>query len=77
MKANAVYENGMLRLKDKIDVPEHQELILLIFPFNFLEENKKIRPEIARKLLRGSGKNEKLNERLLKYRAEDLKNNGR
>lgn len=43
--------------------------VLIIFP-NQVEE---ILPAEARRLLRGSGRGEKLTERLLKSRADDIK----
>jgi len=42
--------------------------VLVIFP----NDAEKIIPEEARRLLRGSGKGEKLTERLLKSRADDI-----
>jgi len=42
--------------------------VLVIFP----DEVKKISSQDARKLLRGSGKGEKLVEKLLKLREEDI-----
>ena len=51
-----------IRTKNKTEV-------LIIFP-NLAEE---ILPGEARRLLRGSGRGEKLTERLLKSRANDIK----
>jgi len=47
---------------------EKKTEVLVIFP----DEVKKIPPQDARKLLRGSGKGEKLVEKLLKSREEDI-----
>jgi hypothetical protein len=46
--------------------------VLVIFP----NKSEEMGPEEARKLLRGSGKGERLTERLLKYRADDIKKDG-
>ncbi len=42
--------------------------VLVIFP----DEPNNMEPSEARKLLRGAGKGEKLNQELLKHRAADL-----
>ena len=47
--------------------------VLVIFP----NDSKIFAPEEARKLLRGSGKGERLTEKLLKSRIEDVKLEGR
>ena len=43
--------------------------VLVIFP----NQEEKIDPKEARRLLRGSGKGEKLTEKLLKSRADDFR----
>ena len=55
-----------IKIKKKTDV-------LVIFP----NEEEKIESAEARKLLRGSGKGEKLTEKLLKYRKDDTRNESR
>jgi hypothetical protein len=55
-----------IKIKRKTDV-------LVIFP----NEEEKIQSAEARKLLRGSGKGEKLTEKLLKYRTDDTRNESR
>jgi hypothetical protein len=47
--------------------------VLVVFP----DDAAKIIPGKARLLLRGSGKGEKLNKKLLKSRAEDLRLEGK
>lgn len=47
--------------------------VLVVFP----NDAEKYPPEEARRLLRGSGKGERLTERLLKSRTEDVKLEGR
>ena len=32
MKVNAVYEKGVFRPSDKVDIPEHQKLVLHYWP---------------------------------------------
>jgi hypothetical protein len=55
-----------IKIKRKTEVP-------VIFP----NEVEKIESAEARKLLRGSGKGEKLTEKLLKYRTDDTRNESR
>jgi len=68
----AIYDGYDIRAIEPIKVKRKTE-VLVIFP----NEVEKSGPSEARKLLRGSGKGEKLTERLLKYRADDTGNESR
>ena len=63
----AIYDGQHIKPIDPIRTNKETE-VLVIFPDNL--EN--ISPENARELLRGAGKGEKLTEKLLKSRMEDL-----
>ena len=68
----AIYDGYDIRAIEPIKVKRQTE-VLVIFP----NEDKEPRAAEARKLLRGSGKGEKLTEKLLKYRADDAANESR
>jgi hypothetical protein len=61
------FDGMVIKLKEPVLTQEKTE-VLILFPDNM----NKIEPQKARKLLRGSGKGEKLNEILLKERREEL-----
>lgn len=63
----ALFDGKEIKPIEPIKVKKRTE-VLVIFP----DEVKKILPQDARRLLRGSGKGEKLVERLLKSREEDI-----
>ena len=64
----AVFDGNEIKPTEPIKTKKRTE-VLVIFP----DEYERKSSEDARKLLRGSGKGEKLTERLLKSRAEDIK----
>jgi hypothetical protein len=64
----AIYDGREIRTVEPIRTKKQSE-VLVIFP----DEVEKIESAEARKLLRGSGKGEKLNEKLLKYRADEVR----
>jgi len=64
----AVFDGNGIKPIEPIKTKKRTE-VLVIFPDN--SERKS--PEEARRLLRGSGRGERLTERLLKSRAEDIK----
>lgn len=64
----AIFDGKEIKPLEPIKTKKKTE-VLVIFP----NEYEKISPEEARRLLRGSGKGERLTERLLKLRAEDIK----
>jgi len=64
----AVFDGNEIKPLEPIKTKKKTE-VLVIFPDNFEKKS----PEEARRLLRGSGRGERLTERLLKSRAEDIK----
>ena len=64
----AIFNGHEIKAIEPIKTKKKTE-VLVIFP----EDEKKIAPEEARRLLRGAGKEEKLAEKLLKSRAEDIR----
>jgi hypothetical protein len=64
----AVFDGQNIKPIEPIKTIEKTE-VLVIFP----NSENEIKPAEARRLLRGSGKGEKLTERLLKSREEDTK----
>jgi len=68
----AIFDGHDIKPIEPIKIKKKAE-VLVIFP----DEIEKIGSAEARKLLRGSGKGEKLTERLLKYRADDTRNESR
>lgn len=68
----AIYDGHDIIAVEPIKIKKKTE-VLVIFP----TEVEKIESAEARKLLRGSGKGEKLTEKLLKYRADDNRNESR
>lgn len=67
----AVYDGHDIRAIEPIKTKKKTE-VLVIFP----NKTEEITAENARKLLRGSGKGERLTEKLLKSRADDLIKDG-
>jgi hypothetical protein len=65
----ALFDGQDIKPLEPIKTKEKTE-VLVIFP----TKEEEITPSEARKLLRGSGKGEKLTERLLKSRRDDMKN---
>ncbi len=63
----ALFDGKQIKPIEPINVKKKTE-VLVIFP----DEVKKIHPQDARRLLRGSGKRENLVKRLLKSREEDI-----
>jgi len=63
----AVFDGHDIKPMEPIKTKKTTE-VLVIFP----NDSEKIAAEEARKLLRGSGKGERLTEKLLKSRAEDI-----
>lgn len=70
--AKAIYDGHDIIAVEPIKIKRKTE-VLVIFP----NEVEKIESAEARKLLRGSGKGEKLTEKLLKYRMDDTRNESR
>ena len=68
----AIYDGCDIRAVEPIKVKRQTE-VLVIFP----DEAEKPGTMEARRLLRGSGKGEKLTEKLLKYRADETANESR
>lgn len=68
----AIYDGHDIRAIEPIKVKRQTE-VLVIFP----DKVEKTSPSEARKLLRGSGKGEKLTEKLLKYRADETRDESR
>lgn len=64
----ALFDGHDIRPIDPITTKKKME-VLVIFP----NEAEKIAPEEARTLLRGSGKGERLTDKLLRSRAEDTR----
>ena len=64
----AVFDGNEIKPIEPIKTKK-RTVVLVIFP----DEYEKKSPEETRRLLRGSGKGERLTERLLKSRAEDIK----
>ncbi|OGW12921.1 MAG: hypothetical protein A2W77_02035 [Nitrospinae bacterium RIFCSPLOWO2_12_39_16] len=64
----ALYNGRDIKPMEEIKTKKKTEVIV-IFP-NEIEE--RVTPEDARRFLRGSGKGERLTEKLLKSRAEDI-----
>jgi hypothetical protein len=64
----ALFDGNEIKFIEPLKTKKKTE-VLVIFP----NEADKIAPELARKLLRGSGRGQKLTEKLLKARAEDIK----
>lgn len=67
----ALYDGRDIRPMEPIKAKKQTE-VLVIFP----NKEEGMNPETARKLLRGSGRGEKLTEKLLKTRADDKVKNG-
>lgn len=65
--ARGLFDGEKIKLIEPISIKEKTDVII-IFP----DEIKKYNSEIARKFLRGKGKGEKLTEKLLKLRQEDI-----
>lgn len=63
----ALFDGNEIKPIEPIKAKKKTE-VLVIFP----DEVERFAPEEARKLLRGSGKGERLTEKLLKTRAEDI-----
>jgi hypothetical protein len=70
--AEAIYDGYDITAVEPIKIKRKTD-VLVIFP-NEVEE---IESAEARRLLRGSGKGEKLTEKLLKYRTDDTRNESR
>ncbi len=68
----AIFDGHAIKVIEPIKSKKRTE-VLVIFP----DEVKRFTPKEARKLLRGAGKGERLTEKLLKSRAEDIKLEGR
>ncbi len=68
----AFFDGDNIKPRELIKTKKQTE-VLVIFP----NEAKGFVPEEARRLLRGTGKGEKLTEKLLKSRAEDIKLEGK
>lgn len=64
----AIFDGNEIKPTEPIKTKKRTE-VLIIFP----DEYERKSSEEARRLLRGSGKGERLTERLLKARAEDIK----
>ncbi len=64
----AIFDGMEIKPLEPIKTKKRTE-VLIIFP----NEYEKKSPEEARRLLRGSGKGERLTEKLLKLRAQDIK----
>ena len=62
----ALFDGHNIKLMEVIKTKKKTE-VLVIFP----NQVEKIDPKEARRLLRGSGKGERLTEKLLKSRADD------
>ena len=68
MKAvKAIYDGHDVKLMEPVPLKEKTD-VLVVFP----DISEKVSPQNARKLLRGSGKGERLVKRLLRSRAEDM-----
>ena len=65
----ALFDGQDIRPLEPIKTKERTE-VLIIFP----TKEEDITPSEVRNLLKGSGKGEKLTERLLKSRTDDMKN---
>lgn len=63
----AIFDGNEIKPIEPITTKNKTE-VLIIFP----EEEGRLAPEAARKLLRGSGKGEGLTKKLLRSRAEDI-----
>jgi hypothetical protein len=68
----AIFDGHDVKPIEPIKIKKKSE-VLVIFP----DEGERIASAEARRLLRGAGKGEKLTERLLKYRADDTRNESR
>ena len=68
----AIYDGRDIRAVEPIKAKRQTE-VLVIFP----DEAEKPGTMEARRLSRGSGKGEKLTEKLLKYRADETANESR
>lgn len=64
----AIFDGHEIKAIEPIKTKKKTE-VLVIFP----EDVRKFTPEEARRLLRGAGKKERLTEKLLKSRAEDIR----
>ena len=62
----ALYDGNEVRIIEPVKLKKNTEIFLVI-----PNDMQKISPSEARKQLRGSGKGEKLTEKLLKSRKED------
>jgi len=68
----ALFDGYKIKPIEPIKTKKKTEVIV-IFP----DDVERFAPEKARRLLRGSGRGEKLTEKLLKSRNEDIKLEGR
>ena len=68
----AIFDGNEIKPIDPIKTKKRTE-VLVIFP----DEDGKLAPGEARRLLRGAGRGEGLTEKLLRSRAEDIKLKGR
>lgn len=64
----ALYDGHDIKPIEPVEAKKETEVIV-IFPD---EIGERVTPEDARRLLRGSGKGERLTEKLLKLRGEDI-----
>lgn len=64
----AIFDGHEIKTIEPIKTKKETK-VLIIFP----DEIKKYTPNEARRLLRGAGKGERLTERLLKSRSEDIR----
>lgn len=66
----AIYDGKAIRPLDPIKTREKAD-VLVIFPDSVDEGTRRVTAEKARAALRGSGKSERLTERLIESRRED------
>jgi len=64
----AIFDGNEIKPVEPIKTKKKTE-VLVIFP----DEEGRLTPEEARKLLRGAGRGEGLTEKLLRSRAEDIR----
>jgi len=64
----AIFDGNEIRPVEPIKTKKKTE-VLVIFP----DEEGRLAPEEARKLLRGAGRGEGLTEKLVRSRAEDIR----
>ncbi len=63
----ALFDGNDIKPIEPIKTKKKTE-VLVIFP----NETDRVAPEVARRLLRGSGRGQRLTEKLLKARSEDI-----